>query len=100
MSGSGRLASGRGTRRSSAAADGLPEVLVPEVDAARDARVVGGYTDVVEQIADDVGGVSAPQIQHVVMQQGIDDLDRIKDAAVPLLGARRRRGKENPIFPW
>ena len=71
----------------------MPDFVVPEADAAQDAGIVGGDTDVVsETFNTDVGGVSATEIQHVIMQQGLNDLDRSKNAAIPFFGAMRVAG--------
>ena len=61
-------------RRSVAAEDAAPHDFVPQTDAARDAGIVGGDVDVVRQGNSDLGGVSAAQIQNVIVQKRVDEL--------------------------
>src|SRR5260370_9397697 len=69
------------------AADSVPDVFVPQADAARDAGIVGRDMHVGGQRDVDIGGVSAAGIQHVVVQKRVDDVDRLQNALVPLLSA-------------
>ena len=73
--------------------DGLPDFLIPKADPACEAGIIGGNADIVRQIIGaDIGGISSAEIQRVVVQEGMDDLDRIPHAAIPLFEPARAAG--------
>ena len=68
-----------------AAANIAPDGLIPQVDTACDAVVVGGDPHVSREIDGQVARVAAAQVQHIVVQERVDGLNRLQNVSVPFL---------------
>src|SRR6476620_12033991 len=63
----------------------VPDLVVPELDAADDAFVVGDEVDIPRQPPVEQAGIAAADMQLVEIQQGAQHGDHLQHAAPPLL---------------